>query len=118
MPSRWVIFLRMLTTIRPKRIRLLEDASRNSNSYSITLLWSNRKMDRRTSFPSELMSPSRRKALIRDLPYGRAKEANPRAGKISHESPIGMALMDHRVGDVIDIETPGGKIKLRILKIE
>src|SRR5512143_3317148 len=27
-----------------------------------------------------------------------AKEANPRAGKISHESPIGLALLDHRVG--------------------
>ena len=47
-----------------------------------------------------------------------AKEANPRVGKISHESPIGMALMDHRIGDLIDIETPGGKIRLKILKIE
>lgn len=47
-----------------------------------------------------------------------AKEADPRAGKISHESPIGMALMDHHVGDVIEVETPGGKIKLKILKIE
>ncbi len=28
-----------------------------------------------------------------------AKEADPRAGKISHESPIGLALMDHHVGD-------------------
>jgi transcription elongation factor GreA len=47
-----------------------------------------------------------------------AKEANPRAGKISHESPIGVALLDHRVGDVIDVETPGGKIRMKILKIE
>lgn len=47
-----------------------------------------------------------------------AKEADPRQGKISHESPIGLALMDHRVGDTIEVETPGGKIKLRILKIE
>jgi transcription elongation factor GreA len=47
-----------------------------------------------------------------------AKEADPRAGKISHESPIGLALMDHHVGDVIEAETPGGKIKLKILKIE
>jgi transcription elongation factor GreA len=46
------------------------------------------------------------------------KEADPRLGKISHESPIGLALMDHRVGDVITVETPGGKIKLKILKIE
>jgi transcription elongation factor GreA len=47
-----------------------------------------------------------------------AKEADPRKGKISHESPIGLALMDHRVGDTVLVETPGGKIKLKILKIE
>ena len=47
-----------------------------------------------------------------------AKEADPRNGKISHESPIGNALMDHRVGDTIQIETPGGKITLKILAIE
>jgi transcription elongation factor GreA len=47
-----------------------------------------------------------------------AKEADPRIGKISHESPIGLALMDHHVGDVVDVITPGGRIKLRILKIE
>jgi transcription elongation factor GreA len=47
-----------------------------------------------------------------------AKEADPRNGKISHESPIGRALMDHRVGDTVQAETPGGKIKFKILKIE
>lgn len=47
-----------------------------------------------------------------------AKEADPRSGKISNESPIGSALMDHRVGDVVEAETPGGKIKIKILKIE
>ena len=47
-----------------------------------------------------------------------AKEADPRAGKISHESPIGLALMDHKVGDSVEAETPGGKIRLKILKIE
>jgi transcription elongation factor GreA len=47
-----------------------------------------------------------------------AQEADPRNGKISHESPIGHALMDHRVGEIIEIETPGGKVKFRILKIE
>jgi len=47
-----------------------------------------------------------------------AKEADPRNGKISHESPIGLALMDHRVGDIVEAETPGGRIRLKILKIE
>ena len=47
-----------------------------------------------------------------------AKEADPRSGKISNESPIGRALMDHKVGDVVSAETPGGQIKFKILKIE
>lgn len=47
-----------------------------------------------------------------------AKEADPRTGKISHESPFGRALMDHRVGDVVEAQTPNGKIRLKILKIE
>jgi transcription elongation factor GreA len=47
-----------------------------------------------------------------------AKEADPRNGKISNESPIGKALMAHRVGDEVEAETPSGKIKFKILKIE
>ncbi len=45
-------------------------------------------------------------------------EADPRKGKISHESPIGRALMDKRVGDIAEAEAPGGKIKFTVLKIE
>jgi transcription elongation factor GreA len=45
------------------------------------------------------------------------KEADPRSGKISNESPIGRALMDHRPGDVVEAETPGGVIRLTILEI-
>jgi transcription elongation factor GreA len=47
-----------------------------------------------------------------------AKEADPRNGKISNESPIGSALMDHKVGDIVVAETPGGQVKFKILKIE
>ena len=47
-----------------------------------------------------------------------AKEADPRNGKISNESPIGRALMDHKVGDIVETETPAGRISLKILKIE
>ncbi len=45
-------------------------------------------------------------------------EADPRHGRISHESPIGRALMDKKVGEIAEAETPGGKIKFKILKIE
>jgi transcription elongation factor GreA len=47
-----------------------------------------------------------------------AKEADPRNGKISNESPFGRALMDHKVGEVVEAQTPGGKTRLKILKIE
>jgi transcription elongation factor GreA len=47
-----------------------------------------------------------------------ATEADPRNGKISNESPFGKALLDHKVGDVVEAETPSGKVKLKILKIE
>ena len=47
-----------------------------------------------------------------------AKEASPRNGKISNESPIGQALVGHKEGDTVTVQTPGGVIKLRILKIE
>jgi len=45
-------------------------------------------------------------------------EADPRNGKISHESPIGRALMDKKVGDFAEAETPGGRIKFKVVKIE
>ena len=46
------------------------------------------------------------------------KEADSRNGRISYESPIGKALIGRRVGDKVIIETPGGEICLKILKIE
>jgi transcription elongation factor GreA len=45
------------------------------------------------------------------------KEADPRRGKISHESPIGQALMGKKAGDLAVAETPGGKVHLRILEV-
>lgn len=47
-----------------------------------------------------------------------AKEADPRNGRISNESPIGRALMGGKVGDVVEAVTPGGALRLKILKIE
>jgi transcription elongation factor GreA len=47
-----------------------------------------------------------------------AKEADPRQGRISNESPIGQALIGHREGDRVTAETPGGSLQLTILKIE
>lgn len=44
-------------------------------------------------------------------------EADPDSGKISDESPIGRALLGRKVGETVDVDTPGGTIKLKILEI-
>ncbi len=46
-----------------------------------------------------------------------AAEANPREGKISHESPIGAALLGQKKGALVQVETPGGVTKFKIRKI-
>ncbi len=44
-------------------------------------------------------------------------EANPIEGKISDESPIGIALLGKQVGDTVDISTTKNKITYKIVKI-
>lgn len=44
-------------------------------------------------------------------------EADPKAGRISHESPLGRALMGHRVGDEVEAVTPGGLLRIRIVSM-
>lgn len=46
-----------------------------------------------------------------------SKEADPQNGKISYESPIGKALLGHKVGDMVSVETPDGSIDFKILMI-
>lgn len=46
-----------------------------------------------------------------------SNEANPKEGKISDESPIGMGLLGHSAGDVVEVETPAGVVGLKILEI-
>ncbi|MCL6647170.1 MAG: GreA/GreB family elongation factor [Chloroflexi bacterium] len=41
-------------------------------------------------------------------------EANPRAGKISNESPVGRALLGRKVGDQVEVLTPAGVQKFII----
>lgn len=44
-------------------------------------------------------------------------EANPRNGRISNESPLGRALLDHRAGDRVRVDAPGGSFYVHILKV-
>jgi len=45
-------------------------------------------------------------------------EADPGAGRISVESPLGRALMGRRKGDVAVVEAPKGQLRFRVLAIE
>ena len=44
-------------------------------------------------------------------------EADPFENKISNESPIGKAIMDKKVGDVINVESPNGSYNIEIVSI-
>ncbi len=47
-----------------------------------------------------------------------AAEANPQEGKISNESPIGRAILNREVGETVQVETPSGTYKVKILKVK
>ena len=47
-----------------------------------------------------------------------AAEANPREGKISNESPIGKAILNRDVGDSVNVETPSGTYKVKIISVK
>jgi transcription elongation factor GreA len=44
-------------------------------------------------------------------------ESNPENGKISHLCPIGMALMNSKLGDIVPVTTPGGVKKYKVISI-
>ena len=46
-----------------------------------------------------------------------SSEANSLKGKISNQSPVGHALLGHKVGDVVEVETQAGVIRYKILSI-
>ncbi len=47
-----------------------------------------------------------------------AQEADPRQKKISHESPLGRALIGKKVGSSVEVEAPVGNITYKIISIE
>lgn len=45
-------------------------------------------------------------------------EADPRAGRISNESPLGRALMGHRAKEKVRVDAPAGAFTVQIVKVE
>ena len=63
---------------------------------------------------------------IRDLEFNEdldykivgSTEANSLKGKISNESPVGKALIGHKVRDIVEVETQAGVLKYEVLEIQ
>ena len=47
-----------------------------------------------------------------------SQEANPKAGRISDDSPVGQGLIGHRAGETVVIHAPMGELKFEILSVE
>jgi transcription elongation factor GreA len=45
-------------------------------------------------------------------------EANPAENKLSNESPVGKAIMGRKKGETVDVATPRGSLKFKILEIK
>lgn len=64
--------------------------------------------------------------IIRDVEYGDQEtytivgstEVDPTNGRISLKSPIGRALMGRRIGDIVEVQTPGGIVQFEIVEIK
>ena len=47
-----------------------------------------------------------------------SQEADPFESKISNESPIAQALMGHKVGDVVSVNSPNGNYEIKVIEIK
>ena len=45
-------------------------------------------------------------------------EANPAEYKLSNESPVGRAIIGHKKGETVEVTTPRGSMKYKILEIK
>lgn len=63
--------------------------------------------------------------LLKDLEFDEdfhytivgSAEANPAENKISNESPVGKAILNKKIGDVVEVSVPAGVLKYKIMKI-
>jgi transcription elongation factor GreA len=66
------------------------------------------------------------KVTIKDLEFGDeetytivgSQEANPAAGKISDDSPIGRVVIGKVAGDILNVEAPGGTFQYQLISVE
>ncbi|MDY3988082.1 MAG: transcription elongation factor GreA [Massilioclostridium sp.] len=77
-----------------------------------------------SDLPTDIVSIGS-KVLLKDIEFDEdveyyivgSTESDPSEGKISDESPVGKALLGHRVGDRVEVEVPSGMIEFEVLEI-
>lgn len=47
-----------------------------------------------------------------------AEEVNFAENKISHESPLGQALIGKKVGDIVEVKAPAGVVKYKVIEVK
>ena len=94
------------------RILELQGAIRNAQ-----LIGDNHNTDGRIGLGSHVMVLEEGEAETETYHIVGSTEADPRRGKISYESPLGRALLDHREGDTVTVQAPAGKIIFHILEV-
>lgn len=47
-----------------------------------------------------------------------SQEADPFESKISNESPIAIALLGHKVGDIVSVTSPNGSYDIKVIEIK
>ncbi|MEN9405760.1 MAG: transcription elongation factor GreA [Bacillota bacterium] len=100
-------------TFTEERIVALENIIRNAKLITAENLDKNVVSVGSTVTIQELPDKELEKYIIVGSP-----ESDPANGKISNESPIGMAIIGTKSGDLVNINTPDGLIKIKVLKIE
>ena len=65
----------------------------------------------------EIKDPSMKKAEVEESTIVGSAEADPALNSISNESPIGAALLGHKIGDKLSVQVPFGTTKIKILEI-
>lgn len=77
-----------------------------------------RKVQIGTTIEVKLMDGSRSGGTKRILTIVGSEESNPLQGKISNESPLGRAFLDCEKGDIVEIDTPKGKMRYKIVEVK
>ena len=100
------------------RIRELEDGIRRARIVDTDSQTSASRSERRVKLGStvRLVDPASREEMTYTLVN--ASEASPMDFKMSVASPVGRALMEHTVGDEVDVVTPRGNLRYRIEEVD